>query len=280
VTVTCRVLNIARQPYYRWLENPVTEVELAEAYLANALFDAHRDDPEFGYRFLADEARDAGLVFADRTAWRICRDNGWWSVFGKKGRGKRAKVGVPAHDDLVRREFTATGPNRVWLADITEHPTREGKLYLCAVKDVWSNRIVGYSMAERMESAIAVAALDSAVARRGGEVAGCVLHSDRGSQGGFNWSSQHLVITEVFDGSWTAGCRSRGAFGDEVARCAAAPTRGAAIVLDRDRRGCVAGGGSYRRRRVATGRSALVPQRWRHAAIRSDAVVRPLPVVS
>lgn len=64
----------------------------------------------------------------------------------------------------------------------TEHPTREGKLYLCAIKDVWSNRIVGYSMAERMESSIAVAALDSAVARRAAKVAGCVLHSDRGSQ--------------------------------------------------------------------------------------------------
>jgi transposase InsO family protein len=160
VTVTCRVLHIARQPYYRWLEHPVTDAELAEAYLANALFDAHRDDPEFGYRFLADEARDAGLTFADRTAWRICRDNGWWSVFGKKRRGKRAKVGVPAHEDLVRREFRADAPNKVWLSDITEHPTRQGKLYLCAIKDVWSNRIVDYSISARMESSIAVAALE------------------------------------------------------------------------------------------------------------------------
>lgn len=182
VAVTCRVLKIARQPYYRWLDNPVTDSEWAEAHLANALFDAHRDDPEFGYRFLADEARDAGHQFADRTAWRICSDNGWWSVFGKKRRGKKAKVGTPAHDDLVRRDFTAPGPNRVWLADITEHPTREGKLYLCAIKDVWSNRIVGYSMSDRMQSQIAVAALDSAVARRDGNVTGCVLHTDRGSQ--------------------------------------------------------------------------------------------------
>ena len=118
----------------------------SEAHLADALFDAHRDDPEFGYRFLADEARDAGLVFADRTAWRICRDNGWWSVFGKKRRGKNGKVGSPAHDDLVRRDFTAPAPNQLWLTDLTEHRTREGKLYLCAIKDVWSNRIVGYSM--------------------------------------------------------------------------------------------------------------------------------------
>jgi transposase InsO family protein len=59
---------------------------------------------------------------------------------------------------------TASAPNRPWLTDLTEHSTKEGKLYLCAITDVWSNRIVGYSMADRMESSIAVAALDSAVA--------------------------------------------------------------------------------------------------------------------
>ena len=117
--------------------------------------------------------------------WRICSDNGWWSVFGKKKRGKKGKVGAPAHDDLVRRDFTAPGPNRLWLTDLTEHRTSEGKLHLCAIKDVWSNRIVGYSISDRMESKIAVDALSNAVARRsveGLEVAGCRLHSNRGSQ--------------------------------------------------------------------------------------------------
>ncbi|GGU48698.1 hypothetical protein [Streptomyces violascens] len=143
VTVTCRVLKLARQPYYRWLGRPVADAVLEEAYRANALFDAHCDHPEFGYRFLADEARGAGAGMADRTAWRICRDNRWWSVFGKK-RGRGRKVGPPVHNDLVSRHFTATGQNRLWLADITEHATSEGKLYLCAIKDVFSNRIVGY----------------------------------------------------------------------------------------------------------------------------------------
>jgi len=86
----------------------------------------------------------------------------------------------PVHDDLVMRDFTADAPNQLWLTDITEHPTGEGKLYLCAIKDVWSNRIVGYSIDSRMKSRLAVAALDNAVARRrvdGSEVAGCVLHS-------------------------------------------------------------------------------------------------------
>jgi transposase InsO family protein len=181
VTVTCRVLKLARQPYYRWLASPIGERELEEAYLANALFDAHRDDPEFGYRLLADEAAAAGLVACDRTVWRVCANNGWWSVFGKKrGRGGK-KAGPPAHDDLVRRQFRADGPNRLWLWDITEHATSEGKLYLCAIKDVYSNRIVGYSISDRMTSQIAVDALVSAVQRRG-DVAGCVVHSDRGSQ--------------------------------------------------------------------------------------------------
>jgi putative transposase len=180
VAVACRVLTIARQPYYRWLALPVSDAELDEAYLANALVDAHRDDPEFGYRYLADEVRAAGFEVCERTVWRICRDNGWWSVFGKK-RGKNGKPGAPAHEDLVKREFIADAPNRLWLADITEHPTNEGKVYLCAIKDVHSNRIVGYSIDSRMTSRLAVAALDNAIARRG-DVAGCILHSDRGSQ--------------------------------------------------------------------------------------------------
>ncbi|MDQ1122078.1 putative transposase [Microbacterium trichothecenolyticum] len=182
VTVTCRVLKLARQPYYRWLANPITNAELVEAFRANALFDAHRDDPEFGHRLLADEARDAGEAMSDRTAWRITSENGWWSAFGKKrARGKGRKAGPPVHDDLVQREFIADAPNRLWLTDITEHHTGEGKLYLCAIKDVFSGKIVGYSIDSRMKSRLVVNAIDNAAALRG-NVAGCVVHSDRGSQ--------------------------------------------------------------------------------------------------
>jgi putative transposase len=211
VAVTCRVLKIARQPYYRWLAQPVTPAELEQAHRANVLFDAHRDDPEFGYRFLVDEARDAGEPMADRTAWRICSEHGWWSVFGKK-RGKSGKTpGPPVHDDLVRRDFTALVPNQLWLADITEHRTAEGKLYLCAVKDVYSNRIVGYSIDSRMKSHLAVAALNNAVTRRD-EVAGCVLHTDRGSQ----FRSRRFVRALARHG--LAGSMGRvGAAGDNAA---------------------------------------------------------------
>ena len=183
VALTCRVLGLARQPYYRWLAAPVTDTDLTRAYRANALCDAHRDDPEFGYRYLAAEAASAGETMAERTAWQLCSEHGWWSAFGKKRRrsGKAGRVGPPVHDDLIRRDFTADGLDQLWLADITEHPTAEGKLYLCAVKDACSGRIVGYSIDTRMTSELAVSAVDNAVARRG-VVAGATFHTDRGSQ--------------------------------------------------------------------------------------------------
>jgi transposase InsO family protein len=176
------LLALHRQHYYSWLACPITDAEWVEAHRANAIFDAHRDDPEFGYRFLLGEARDAGQDMSERTAWRVCSDNGWWSRFGKKKRYANARVGAPAHDDVVRREFTAPETNMVWLSDLTEHPTQEGKFYLCAIKDVWSRRIVGYSISDRMTSQIAVTALESAVARRaaGPHVAGCVPPTDEG----------------------------------------------------------------------------------------------------
>lgn len=110
---------------------------------------------------------------------RLCSQQGIWSVFAKR-RGLTRRPGPPVHDDLVERDFQAAAPNMVWLIDITEHPTADGKLYLCAIKDVYSGRIVGYSMDVRMTSALATAALRNAVALR--RPHGTTVHSDRGSQ--------------------------------------------------------------------------------------------------
>jgi hypothetical protein len=264
VTVTCRVLKISRQPYYRWLECTVTDAEWAEARLANALFDAHRDDPEFGYRFLADEARLAGHDVCDRTVWRICRDNRWWSAFGEPKSRKPSKPGTASHDDLVRRVFTADGPNELWLTDLTEHRTDEGKLYLCAIKDVYSNRIVGYSIDDRMKARLAVAALDNAVARRG-DVAGCILHSDRGRQGGLNRRSQHLVDGGVdgnHEGASAGGPVVSGA--DPVTGPAdGRVARGSRPVLGSDRSRHQDRGRSRGGRCVIPRRVPVVPPRWR-----------------
>lgn len=180
VKVTCRVLGFSPQGFYKWKANPVTAREWSDAHLVDAARDIHDDDPEFGYRFIADELRAAGTITSENRVARLCRQHGIRSVLHPKRRGVR-RPGPAVHDDLVRRDFSADGPNELWLTDITEHPTAEGTLYLCAVKDAWSNRIVGYSMADRMRAELAVVALRNAVQFRH-TVAGTVVHSDRGGQ--------------------------------------------------------------------------------------------------
>ena len=180
VAVTCRVLKIAKQPFYRWLASPVSDRDWDDAQLVNAAVDAHAEAPTFGYRLIADELADVGFEASERRVWRLCSGNGIRSVISRKRRGKNVKQGPPVHDDLVQRAFTAAAPNLLWLTDITEHWTAEGKLYCFAIKDVFSGRIVGYSIADRMTADLAVTALRMAIQRR--RPVGTTVHSDRGSQ--------------------------------------------------------------------------------------------------
>jgi transposase InsO family protein len=180
VAVTCRVLGFSKQAFYAWKRDPVPQRDWDDAHLINAALDVHRDDPAFGYRFIADELRARGITAGENRVARLCSQQQIWSVFARR-RGLGRKAGPPVHDDLVRRQFSASQPDQIWLTDITEHPTAQGKLYLCAIKDVYSNRIVGYSMDSRMKSSLAVAALRNAIALRS-PAGTVVVHSDRGSQ--------------------------------------------------------------------------------------------------
>ncbi|MEX5237660.1 IS3 family transposase [Kocuria sp. CPCC 205236] len=180
VAVTCRTLGFSKQAFYQWRAHPVTDRDWDDAHLLDAAMAIHADDPAFGYRFISDELPDHGIHAGENRVQRLCSAQRLFSVHSKK-RGLNRRPGPPVHDDLVERDFTADAANQLWLTDLTEHRTDEGKLYLCAIKDVYSNRIVGYSIDSRMKAALAVTALRSAVARRG-SVAGCVVHSDRGSQ--------------------------------------------------------------------------------------------------
>lgn len=188
VAVACRVLGLSRQGYYQWLADPVCQRDWDDAHAIDALLDLHADDPTLGYRFLTDELGDVGISASENRVWRLCSTAGVFASHHRR-RGKAGKPGPPVHDDLlgvvdehgrVTHEFSATAPNEVWLTDITEHPTAEGKLYLCAVKDVYSNRIVGYSIDSRMKSSLAAAAIRNAIGLR--SPAGTICHSDRGSQ--------------------------------------------------------------------------------------------------
>ena len=210
VAVTCRVLKIAKQPYYRWLKEPVSDRDWDDAHLIDAAREAHDEDAAFGYRLIADELADLGFVASERRIWRLCSQNGIVSTISRKKRGKSTKVGPPAHDDLVNRNFTAVAPDRLWLTDITEHWTGEGKLYCCAVKDVFSNRIVGYSIADRMTADLAVAALRMAIQRR--RPVGTTVHSDRGSQ----FRSRRFVL-ELHRAGLIGSMGRVGAAGDNAA---------------------------------------------------------------
>lgn len=177
---SCAVLGFSPQAFYKWLAAPCSDRDWHDAHLVNRLVDLHADDPEFGYRFLTDELHKAGVAVTEGHVQRLCHEHKIHSVLSKKAT-RRPPAGPPAHDDLVKRDFTADRPNALWLTDITEHPTREGKLYLCAIKDVWSNRIVGYSIGARMTAGLAERALTNAIIVR--DIDGnTIVHSDRGSQ--------------------------------------------------------------------------------------------------
>ena len=181
IKVSCWLLGFSKQAYYQWLERPYSDRDCDDAHLINAVLDVYADDPEFGYRFIADEVAAAGWDVCENRVQRLCQQQQIWSSFTKKAR-KTKRPGPPVRDDLVEREFTAERPNERWVGDITEHKTRNGKLYLCMFKDLWSNKIVGYSMSNRMASDLAVAAIRNAARLRNHDVAGVVVHTDRGSQ--------------------------------------------------------------------------------------------------
>jgi putative transposase len=210
VAVTCRVLGFSKQAFYQWRADPVPQRDWDDAYLINAAPGVHAGDPAFGYRFIADELPARGITAGENRVARLCSQQRTWSAFSKS-RGLSRKAGPPVHDDLVARDFTATGPGRTWLTDITEHPTAEGKLYLCAFKDVYSNRIVGYSTGPRMTAGLAVSALRNAVALRS-PAGTVVVHSDRGSQ--FRSAS---FVTTLKDHGLTGSMGRVGACGDNAA---------------------------------------------------------------
>jgi putative transposase len=209
VAVTCRVLGFSTQAFYAWKKNPVTQRDWDDAHLINAALDIHEGAPELGDRFIADELPEHGISAGENRVARLCSLQRIWSLHSKK-RGLNRKAGPPVHDDLIDRDFTAQAPNLKWLTDITEHWTGEGKLYLCAIKDCHSNKIVGYAIGDRIKADLAVRALRNAIALR--DPSGTTVHSDRGSQ----FRSKAFVRTLANNG--LVGSMGRvGACGDNAA---------------------------------------------------------------
>jgi putative transposase len=136
VAVTCRVLGFSTQGYYKWITDPVCQRDSDDAHAINVLHEIHTDDPTLGYRFLTDELADAGTAASENRVWRLCSIAGVFASHHRR-RGKAGTPGPAVHDDLVarvdntgrtRHEFSATAPNQLWLTDITERRSGEGKL--------------------------------------------------------------------------------------------------------------------------------------------------------
>ncbi len=237
-------------------------------------------------------------VYGARKIWHAMRREGWdigrdqvarlMRTAGLNGviRGRKPRTTIPSRTpddrpDLVERRFVADRPNRLWVADITYVRTTAGFCYTAFVTDVFSRKIVGWATRTTMRTEdLPLEALEHAlVSAKDQALDGLVHHSDRGSQGEFNWSSQHLY-QEVFDGSSSAG---RGQGGSSEAPLAGASEvsetrRGG--VLGRDRERAARGGSRGGCRRGARGRRKMVPTRWRHGAIRHrPAAIGPLPLV-
>ena len=187
--------------------------------------------------------------------------------------------GVRVAPDLVERDFRPDGPNQTWSADITYISTWEGFLYLAHVQDLFSRRIVGWSMADHLRSELVVSALEMALARRRPD-RGLIHHSDQGCQGGFNRSSQRLTLEGCDGQAERMGVRVDGAGGDAVAGAAAGGVPGGSCgVLAGGRRWDDNGGGREADGRVGGRWCPVVPGRWRDANCLSRPVVGALLVV-
>ncbi len=124
MAVTCEVLGLSRQAFSKWQNQPASDRDWDNAVLVNAIVDAYCDEPEFGFRFLADELERAGHRASENRVHRLCHEHRIWSTTTRKGRrGSKKRPGPAVHDDLVERDSTADRLDKVWLSDITEHPS-------------------------------------------------------------------------------------------------------------------------------------------------------------
>jgi putative transposase len=183
VAVLCRMLGVSKSGYYAWRDRPPSERRQQDALLIEKIREIHsRSRETYGYPRVHAELRSLGVRCGRRRVARLMRAAGLRGcVRGKKRRTTRCDPRAAPAPDLLRRDFVAGRPNRVWLADITYIPTREGFLYLAFILDTNSRKVVGWSMAPHMRTELVVDALEMAIWRRR-PVAGLVHHSDRGVQ--------------------------------------------------------------------------------------------------
>ncbi|MFK4719283.1 putative transposase [Bradyrhizobium niftali] len=285
VRLMCAVLEVSPAGYYAWRERPVSARTTSNAALLAEIRQVHRDSGQrYGSPRIHAALRTQGRGASRGRIERLMRRHGIRAIMAppRRVRTTDSRHALPIAPNLIARDFTAAAPNRIWLADITYIPTAEGWLYLAAVMDLFSRKIVGWAMRDHMRVELVSSALSMAL-RQQRPAAGLVHHSDRGVQGGSKRSSQHLNEGGCDERSkatitpfWTSAVAVTGTTAGSGAICTPA-----ILVGDRagdDQRGCCIGGWY-----VAACRNQIVPTGGRHGTsdvqIFDQAAVRAVPLV-
>jgi len=178
----CRVLRVQRSGYYAWKATPKSLRAQADEALTVAIQQSFEDSEGiYGSPRIHRDLREAGVLCGKKRVARLMQAAKLRSVRGyKRPRYRAGKPGVAA-PNWLQRQFTVGQPDQVWVTDITYIRTYEGWLYLAVVIDLYSRKVVGWSMKPRMATALVLDALTMAVWRRRPKVE-VIIHSDQGSQ--------------------------------------------------------------------------------------------------
>jgi putative transposase len=189
VTFQCEVLAVSRSGYYAWRKRPPSAAAERREQLTDEIRTAYAVGREaYGSPRVHRELLGQGTKCDRKTVAKLMKQAGIQAKTVKKFRVSTTDSNhrQPIAENVVNRDFAPPAPNRTWVADITYVPTQEGWLYLAAVEDLYSRKIVGWSMSERIDSRLVVDALEMAVERQlPGD--GLIAHSDRGVQ----YASEH-----------------------------------------------------------------------------------------
>ena len=178
--VCCRVLGVSSPGYYRYRNRPISPTQMRRQWLTGLIREVHvASRGTYGSRRVhAELTMGMGIEVSERLVAVLMSLAGIYGLPGP-ARVKRLR-GVVTADDLVNRKFNRQAPNQLWVTDITEHPTREGKVFCCAVMDTFSRRIVGWSIDTVQNSNLVINALDMAIKAR--TPISTVVHADHGVQ--------------------------------------------------------------------------------------------------
>ena len=183
VRMMCEVLQVSPSGYYSWIKRPVSARDKEREKLANAIVNIfHAEKARAGYLRITKRLHRQGIKVGKNRVAGIMRDHGLRAKAAKKFKATtNSNHNLPVADNLLCQDFSATRENEKWVSDITYIHTDEGWLYLAVVMDLYSRKIIGWSLSERMKTTLVIDALLMALWRRGMPT-GVIVHSDRGSQ--------------------------------------------------------------------------------------------------